>query len=147
MASVYNTILDAVAAQMTTVAGLTAPGQVKKRKRPVYIKEYDPLPLLCVCPRAERVLAYVQNGDVFIRYPVVLALVRQQPLDFGDVAFELDTRELIRLKLSHETLTGASTVFNFDYDPEPVFDLSGLDASVDVSMQEFVFTSRDVKAG
>jgi hypothetical protein len=145
--SIYWDVLAAVRAK---VVGLSLPGvmpgQVVIRKKPAFVQEVDQQPLVCLCPRAERPAGEHFGNELWMDYPVIVATIRENKLALHDVQRILDSREDIRLALHKPYLDGAPTVFDSDYNPEPVFDLGALANAYDVSLQEFVFRSNETRS-
>lgn len=142
--SVYYNILDATKSLVSTITGLTTTGQVVIRKKPAYISTVDAaLPLVCICPTVERLDDYVFPNEVFLIYPVQVALIQESKLLLANTAAMqafLDYREAIRKKLSTVTLSGVTGMMDFvGYNPNPAFDSSALDSGFDVSVQEFTY--------
>lgn len=150
MASQYSLILSAVRDLLETLPEL-AGGSVVIRKRPAYIPQVDgPLSsktLVCVCPTTERLFDGVFSNEDHLDYAVQVAIVAESRLllhEDGMLAM-LDLRETIRQKLRTHVLSGTNVYDVVAYNPSPAFDKSGLDSLHDVSAQEFVFRTSEVR--
>lgn len=144
--SVYSSILDAVAKLVFDLGDLSA-DQVRIRRRPAFVKEQDDLlPLICVCPEAERVADMTFGNQDHIDYPVTVALLIEGKLKLEDLYWQLHWRQLIRRKLRATTLEAASTVYDVvDYSPGDPFDRGGHDRLFDVSVQRFTYRSVETR--
>lgn len=148
--SYFDTVCDSV---KTVIAGLTNFSGVTcdHRKRPFVSTDHgDTLPFCCVAPARESVaLLYFGNG-AHIDYTVIVALFQAKGATLDDAtqrAWQQDRREEIRKVLYKSGLSGASTVMAcVKYEPEPVFDLAGLDTLFDVSLQSFTFRSNETRS-
>lgn len=143
--SIYWDILQAVHRRLITLApDRLSPAQIHIRKRPAFIREHDSLPLLLVCPEAEREDEHQFGATLFVDYPVIVALLDESALVLADPSWQLARRQEIRRRLHQVLLSDASTVFDVvSYEPSPLFDLGGLDAAFDVSLQRFVYRSHE----
>lgn len=144
--SSYHSVLTAckttvLALPVLSVAGAT--GAV--RKRPFFSAEHgDALPFVTFSPEREMVAAQQQSEEVWLDYPVyvVLFLAKNATLqNAAQLQLQLDAREAIRKALWRTPTPplGIPGLFHAVYDPEPAFDLGGLDELFDVSLQRFTF--------
>ena len=141
--SVYGSILTACKSLILTIPGVTS-GQVKIRKRPVFIAGVDTLPFYCLSPRRRVVRKYVMKDTVEYGYPVLVTYWQEAKFDFETVEAELAAFEAVAGKLMTLSLSGVPTVTDFKYDPQPDFDLPAVDAAFDLSAQEFTYISQQL---
>lgn len=124
------------------------PDQIKVRKKAVRLKDKDELPLVLICPGTERLYHQTMGSKDHLGYPVYVVVVREGAYQFEDLDWQFAIREQVRQRLRVTTLAEASGVFDqAGYDPEPVFDLSSLDAGFDVSVQMFVYKASEARNG
>jgi hypothetical protein len=127
----------------------TAGAQGKVRKRPYFSAEHgDAHPLLTFAPTAE-VVDEQTFESAFIVYPVVVALFLQKGATLQSeeqLRLMTDLRDAARRALWRPyALPGIPAQIDCDYDPEPAFDLGGLDELFDVSLQLFRFKVSDTR--
>lgn len=138
------TITDAV---RDVVAGVSAfsSATVKAQKRPFFSSDHGhTLPFVSVCPLKERVDREDMGNIVHMKYPVLVAILHKLGSALEnetELQWQLDARQAVSDALWKTTLSGASTVYDSDYEPAPAFDLAGMDRMFDVSLQLFTFTS------
>lgn len=150
--SIQWTITTAVEDVLAAMAGFGMPGvtMFKVQKRPFFSADHGhTLPFVAICPMKERILEQTMANRIVTGYPVVVAILQA----FGStwenetqLQWQLDRREEVWLALWKNSLAGATTVFNTDYEPDPVFDLQGLDRHHDVSLQLFLFHSNQARS-
>lgn len=139
---VYSAILEAVRAAILGSSSL--PKSVFVRKRIYRDKDLDgTLPAVYIAPTVERKEGLHFSNSALIDYPVLVAVISQSAHVLINPFEMLDMRDVIRSLLWRTSLSGAPTVFDCDYNPSPAYDLSGLDATYDVSIQQFVFRSQE----
>lgn len=146
--SVYLDVLTAVRDEL---AGLLVPlphgiaaRQVRVRRRVAFFKEHDLLPLVLVCPEAERPAEYQMSNGVFVDYPVTVAVLVQNDMLLEDLGTTLALRQVIRRHLLAVTLAGAADVFDVvGYDPSPAFPPAAVDAAFDTSLQKFTYRATE----
>jgi hypothetical protein len=144
--SVYGDILDAVKAKVDGLGLQHLPAaSVVLRKAAVYLAEHDAIPLLVVAPVMDEMQELQFDGNGFFRYEVRLTVYHESGLDWRVTDWLLGVRESLRNALFQPTLAGASTVFDCDWNPGPVYDAGVLPVGVDVSRMSFVFTSSEAR--
>lgn len=152
LASVYGNILLGV---QRLLVQLTLPDvsatSVKIRKKAVYLAKHDALPLVLVCFDTEHLNAQTMGGSAgkdFLGYPVWVVLVRENTFQYEDVLWQPYCREKVRQALRVTGLAEAPEVHEqAGYDPQPVFDLSALDAGFDSSVQGFTYNASEARNG
>jgi len=138
----YYDVLSAVKTQLDALSAFDG-YTFQIRKKPAYYKDSESLPLAIISPRLEKISA-VQMGNTFISFPVILTLVQSSDLfmqDATSLQAQLAAREAAFDNLfKGSPLSALAAVRDCEsYDPSPAFDLSGLDTSLDISLQEFTF--------
>ncbi len=154
MPNAYNqkailTAVETVVAAIDAFAMATPAVVVARRKRPFFSKDHgDVLPFVCVCPLKEVDMGWDTEKLVRWGYPVVVAILQQQGATLAsatELDWQLDRRANVRDALIADGALGLSQVECFGYDPEPIFDLGGLDRILDVSLQMFTFTTDETR--
>lgn len=142
--SQYGDLLNEVVSQLTGQPGLQSFTVVRRRKPRLAPSETGPFCI--VSGTVESVDTDVfGSGDgqrpVQISYPVQVTLVldAERFLE-SDADLLLDAREAVRRALYNPALFGASDV---TWDPNPLFDASGLSVSYDASAQLFTYVLSD----
>ena len=143
------THLDILNAVKGTVQGLAVTGTVVVRKQPFWVSEHDSFPLICLSPEAEQIESLTFENIAFIDYPVVVMHVIRRgssPESQAEILEQLEFREKVRLALWRPSLAGVDAVMDCNYEPEPPFDMSGLDQTFDVSLQLFTFRTSEARS-
>lgn len=145
MASNFTTILSAVKDAVDTL-GLMFQGvavATVERKLPRAEESLDTLPLICVTQRGpEQVEPFDSENHVLVKYEVIVTIVAGGSHDFTTTNRDtwLTWREQIR-KLFQWELSGVSSVFKVDVNPEQPLDLSKLNQNFEYSALGFRFWS------
>jgi hypothetical protein len=138
---------DILQAVKALAEGVVAPPAVKVRKTPFHSSEWgDPLPMICLAMGKESVHNEDMKGGVRMLWPVMVAYFQAKNSTLEDPAqlqLQYATREALRLALWRQRLDDAPTVIGCRYDPDPAFDLAGLDAHFDISRQLFTYQSSE----
>ena len=141
--SVYGGILQGAQRLIIAMAlpGLAA-AQVRRRKKAIRLQSDTVLPLCLICPSAERLTgANMKGGKDFLGYPLYAVYIQEGQFQYEhNLDWQLYVRELTRKALRVTTFQETAAVFDtIEYDPDPVFDLSSLEAGYDVSVQGFTY--------
>jgi hypothetical protein len=116
---------------------------IRLRKTPYVDQDRDTLPVVVISPEAERPVEEAYGGTAQVDYPVLVMHVQAGGSTMEDetaLRRQLDAREAVR-RLHGPTLSGAPTVYDSTYEPDPPYDTAALDAQHDVSVQRLVFRS------
>lgn len=148
MAVAYD-ILKAVKKLIEKIDGVSH-YTVRIRRKPAYVPSVDTMKrVICVCPQDERLADMTFSNTDYFDYPVLVAVVQENALLLEDqCAIEkwLQLREDIRRTLRVTTLATVGTVFDVTgYNPSPPFDPSGVTQGFDVSSQEFLYRSKEIR--
>lgn len=145
---------DVVAAAETALSALTGPGEalegvtIDVREPAAVDSQRDAAALaagglLILTPEAESVEGEQFGNTLDVALPLRLTLVARGKLQFADRAAlgsKHGAREAIRLALHKTGLPGmGASVWDARYEPEPAYDVAGLDRQYRVSRQRFVY--------
>jgi hypothetical protein len=141
--SIYSDALATVKATLEALdsfAGDPTPTiPVVIRKRLFFSAEHgDTYPFCCLARDKDPITALQFNKGAFVDYPIYVVIFQQLGFTIGDLAqqeWQDDRRQEIFSALYKTRLVG----FDVNYDPEPVFDLAGLDKLHDISIQKFTY--------
>jgi len=131
-----------VVLELPLFSGFTT-AQSAIRERPFASTEHgDVFPFLCFSIQREVAGKIIRatESKVGMAYPIMVAYYHKRGADLGDQAVigaVLDAREAIRHALWQPHVYGVPDQVDIDYDPDPPFDLTALDASLVVSLQLF----------
>lgn len=148
--SYFDTICDSVKTVIAALPNFSGVTCAHRKRLFVSTDHGDTLPFCVVAPGRESIaLLYFGNG-AHVDYTVNVAIVQAKGATLADATqrqWQQDRREEIRKALYKSGLSGASTVMAcVKYEPEPVFDLQGLDQLFDVSVQAFTFRSNETRS-
>lgn len=141
MANVYSDILEAA---RSLVAGVDGVESVVVRKEP-QVYEEDAKPIVVLTPATEKIVDYQFGGWVWIDYPVLVVIADAANKDVSQTSLEAfaTIRQDVRKALARTSLTGVSSVFDYNINFSPVFDRSLIDANYDIGAFELSWRSRE----
>lgn len=146
MASELNTILTGTLSVLNGLTGLSGYDSGIRDRPFCSVEHGDTLPFVCVSAGKERELE-LYRGGALVEYPVYVALFYERGPAVEDAAArqaKFERRAEVRHALWQPQAVKATQI-DADYDPDPPWDLAGLDALFDVSLQLFRFTNDETR--
>lgn len=137
-------ILNAAKAVIDGLAIATITRTVVRKK--LFIGDRDTLPIIVVSPGKPEIEFEDSENKVVWRRPVWVTVVRTNSAKWDSEFTNLTWEETIRQALHKPTLSGASTVYDCDADPDVVYHQEALDSGYDATSIMFTFYSAETRS-